>query len=373
MEKFTTERGIIVELVVWCDKPLMQIIMEQSPKEWHIVCMLDDEKEENREEHIENIPVVDFCVFRKKYLAKVDGALVVIGDSESRAVAANLLYYYGIYNIGFPLLHRAFEVSQKGTVWTEGKPYLSAVEIHLMDSCNLNCTGCSHFSNLFDGDSEYDYNRFVEDLSVLSRRICFSTLYLLGGEPLANPNLIDYLRAARRIFPKREIVLVTNGLLIPRQTDEVFEVLRQEKIDIEISLYPPTAKMLDKIEARMKDTGVYFHIRAERPTFMAFMGTEGTSDPYISQQVCCNAHCRYIRNGKLYKCPVDALSYKYSERFGVNLPPSEGVSLVSGQLERELALLEEPIQLCRYCKEEPRVFPWAANPHPAKEDWFGNL
>ena len=49
MEKFTTERGIIVELVVWCDKPLMQIIMEQLPKEWHIVCMLDDEKEENRE------------------------------------------------------------------------------------------------------------------------------------------------------------------------------------------------------------------------------------------------------------------------------------------------------------------------------------
>ena len=360
-----------MELVLWCDKPLTQTIVERMPKEWHIACIID-EADGGPECCIGDVPVVNFKEFRKKYLRKVDGGVIVIGNDEIRAVAANLLQYFGVSYLGFPLLHRSFEISRQGIVWTEGKPYLSAVEIHLMDSCNLNCTGCSHFSNLFEKDSVYDYNRFVEDLSVLARRVFFSTLYLLGGEPLANPRLSDYLQAARRIYPEREIPLVTNGLLIPKQSDAVLDIFRQEKIGIEISLYPPTSKMLDKIKERMKNTGIYCMIRAERPTFFAYMGTEGTNDPYVSQKVCCNAHCRYVRNGRLYKCPVDALSYKYNETFGTKLPPAEGISLFSENFERELALLEHPIQLCRYCTEQPRVFPWSANANPTKEDWIGN-
>lgn len=364
--------GFFMELVLWCDKPLTQVIVERMSKEWNIACIIDDEAGEGSENCIGDVPVVSFSEFRKKYLRKVDSGLVVIGDDEIRAVVANLLQYFGVSNLGFPLLHRSFETSKQGIVWTEGKPYLSAVEIHLMDSCNLNCTGCSHFSNLFERDSVYDYNRFVEDLVVLSRRVFFSKLYLLGGEPLTNPRLADYLQAARRIYPEREITLVTNGLLIPKQSDAVLEVFRKENIGIEISLYPPTSKMLDKIKERMKNTGIYCLIRAERPTFFAFLGTEGINDPYVSQEVCCNAHCRYVRNGRLYKCPVDAMSYKYNEAFGTNLPPAEGISLYSENFERELALLEQPVQLCRYCTEKPRVFSWSANANPKKEDWFGN-
>ena len=164
---------------------------------------------------------------------------------------------------------------------------------------------------------------------------------------------------------------MTNGLLIPQQSDDVIDVLRQEEITVEISLYPPTAKILDKIEERMKNTGLQCRVRAERPAFMAFLGTSGTSDPYQSQKICCNAHCRYIRNGILYKCPLDALSYKYNEKFGIHFPSSEGIRLGSEDFERQLSLLDQPVQLCRYCTEKPRIFPWSVAVCPAKEDWLG--
>ena len=362
---------VIKHLALFCDSEWDETIIRHLPNDWQISCIVRETDGVRDDCCVDDVPIVDFKMFRNRYLQKVDGALVVMGAGLQRAAIANQLRYYGIKQIGFPRTLRNFDLSHEGIVWTEGKPYLSQVEIHLMDSCNLNCTGCAHFSNLFPRDSVYDLMQFSEDLSELSRRVLISTLFLLGGEPLANPQIIDYLRVARKCFPLCEIILVTNGLLIPQQSDEVIEALREERIAVEISLYPPTAKLLDKIETRMKNTGVECRVRAERPAFMAFLGTSGTSDPHLSQKICCNAHCRYIRNGFLYKCPVDALSYKYNEEFDIHLPPAEGIRLNSEDFERKLSLLDQPIQLCRYCTEEPRVFPWSVGTHPTKEDWFG--
>ncbi len=358
-------------LALVCDPEMSRTIVRNLPDDWRISCIVREVEDIYEERCVDNVPIVDFTTFRKCYLQNVDGALVVMGAGLQRAEITNRLRYYGITQIGFPRTLRKIDLSHEGIAWTDGKPYLSQAEIHLMDSCNLNCKGCSHFSNLFPRDTVYDLQQFSEDLSMFSRRVFVSTLFLLGGEPFANPQITDYLRVARKCFPLCEIILVTNGLLIPQQSDNVMEALRQEKITVEISLYPPTAKILDKIEARMNNTGVECRVRAERPAFMAFIGTSGTSNPYLSQKICCNAHCRYIRNGILYKCPVDALSYKYNEQFGIHLPPSEGIPLASDDFERKLSLLDQPIQLCRYCTEQPRVFPWSVGTNPAKEDWFG--
>ena len=340
------------------------------PDDLQIVCVIDTNRGESAET-ASHIPLVNFTQFRKWYMDSVEAAFVCMGHGLERMEAVRILQYYGITNIGFPKLHRSFDVSPAGMVWTNGKPYLSQVEIHIMDSCNLNCSGCTHFSNLFDKDQAYDFNLFCADLRMLSKRVLFSILYLLGGEPFLNPNLADYLYAARAILPDCDIILVTNGLLIPQQPDEVMEALRKTGIFVEISLYPPTAAIVDKIEERLEGTGVEFCIRAERQEFMAFLGTKGTSDPELSQSVCGNAFCRYVRNGRLYKCPVDALSYKYQEKFHVNYPASEGIDLYAEDFERMLPLLDGPIQMCRYCEENIRVFPWKVAKYPVKEDWFG--
>ncbi|MBQ7516458.1 MAG: tetratricopeptide repeat protein [Schwartzia sp.] len=358
-------------LAIWCDRDLAREIVEKFPHTHEILCIIDEGTDGKTKETIANVPVVRFETFRKIHLKEVDSVFVLMSNGTQRMRTVNLLRYYGVPRIGLPRLHRAVDLSDKGIVWNEGRPYLSQLEIHIMDSCNLNCMACMHFSNLFGKGSLYDFQQFQSDLAVLSQKIFLSVLYLLGGEPFLNPHLPDYLHAARKNFPDAEIVLVTNGLLIPRQSAAVIKALRETETAVQISLYAPTAKIVDKIDNRLKGQGVFYEIRAERPAFMAFLGTKGQSDPAITQQRCLNAFCRYVRNGRLYKCPVDALSYKYREKFDVELPPAEGIDIRSADFERELSLLDQPVQLCRYCAEEPRVFHWQSAPHPAKEDWFG--
>ncbi len=359
-----------MKIVLWCETELAESLCELLPDDMLVSCVIDDGS--NHEKMIRTIPVVTFDEFCQKYLGEVEGAFVCFGNGTIRMEAVKKLQYYGITRIGFPKLHRAFDVSHDGIVWNEGKPYLSQVEIHIMDSCNLNCSGCTHFSNLWDKNLIYDFNQYLADLHILSRRVFFSTLFLLGGEPFLNPNLADYLYAARAILPNTEIVLVTNGLLIPQQSEEVLEALRRTEISVEVSVYPPTAKMLEKIEKTLSDHGVCMCIRAERPAFSAILGVRGNSNPYVTQRSCGNSFCRYVRNGKLYKCPVDALSHKYSETFDVPLPVSEGIDLYAEHFERMLPLLDAPVQLCRFCSEKPRIFMWSSTNHPTKRDWLAD-
>lgn len=359
-------------LVLWCDSEFTDLVVNECPSCWEIVCIINDLEQVDQGLTVNNIPMVNFRCFVRKFLRDVNGAFILMKSGMERMRAFNMLRYYGVSRIGFPRVHRAFDFTDGNIVWNDGRPYLSQLEIHIMDSCNLNCRGCTHFSNLFDKNTVYDIDKFAADLRQISSKVFVSTLYLLGGEPLLNPDISDYLYVARECFPYSEIVLITNGLLIPRQPSKVIEAFKNTNIDIEISLYHPTSKILDKIESHLKGRGVYYKIRAERPAFMSFIGLSGNSDPMVSSQKCCNAFCRYVRDGFLYKCPVDALSYKYNEKFNVKLPKSEGIDIYADDFERKLSLLNHPIQLCRYCSEEPRVFPWSSTVHPVKEDWFGN-
>jgi molybdenum cofactor biosynthesis enzyme MoaA len=67
-------------------------------------------------------------------------------------------------------------------------PYI--VETHLVDHCNLNCKGCSHFASLVPGEVFTDIEIFKRDIARLSQ--IFIDVYeirLMGGEPLLHPDI----------------------------------------------------------------------------------------------------------------------------------------------------------------------------------------
>src|SRR4030067_480702 len=82
------------------------------------------------------------------------------------------------------------------------KPVLSYLEVQLVDHCNMNCSGCSHFSPLADkffADIE-QYDRDMKQLRQLVANIM--TFRLLGGEPLLHPHVSMFLDSTRTWFPK---------------------------------------------------------------------------------------------------------------------------------------------------------------------------
>ena len=95
--------------------------------------------------------------------------------------------------------------------------YLSYLEYHVADHCNLNCKYCTHYSPLVQEPVFTDLEKFKLDLQLLKERIDdIGVIRILGGEPLLNPQLSEFITYTRRLYPKAVITVVTNGLLIER-------------------------------------------------------------------------------------------------------------------------------------------------------------
>ena len=95
---------------------------------------------------------------------------------------------------------------------------LEKIDIHITDHCNLNCKGCTHFSPLSE-EFYLNIDNFRTDLARLAALTGaqLGQIFLLGGEPLLHPHLTDFFPIARDLFPNTQIIIITNGILLPQQ------------------------------------------------------------------------------------------------------------------------------------------------------------
>src|SRR5262245_41927815 len=98
------------------------------------------------------------------------------------------------------------------------------LEMHLADRCNLRCESCSHYSNYAGGGIlAFEVgSAWLKSWSMRLEPVHFS---FLGGEPLLNPAVPQFLRLARELWPHTAIRLVTNGLLLDRGDDHLWRAL----------------------------------------------------------------------------------------------------------------------------------------------------
>lgn len=250
------------------------------------------------------------------------------------------------------------------------------LESNLIDSCNLNCKGCTHYANLFSDEDFYSLENFARDIRQLSENIDVVTLRLMGGEPLKLKNLDQYIKVARKFLPKTNLRLVTNGLLLPKSPQNLFDVLRDNRIIVDVSLYPPTTKVLDEIDSLLKKNNIPWRrasVGESVQTFYVFLSLRGGHNPLKSRLACGNNFCRFLRDGKIYKCPVDALSFKFAEHFGLkNFPAATGVDIFAKNFPALIEQLDGDIELCTWCNETRRFIPWQPENKPQLTDWLAN-
>lgn len=117
--------------------------------------------------------------------------------------------------------------------------YLNQVEIHLAESCNLNCFSCNHFSQLAPNEMPdiQSYEKEIKRLSEITNGLV-GRFHLMGGEPLLNPNCKDFFAITRKYFPNSVIWLVTNGILLPKQETSFWESCKNNRIEIHPTKYP---------------------------------------------------------------------------------------------------------------------------------------
>jgi uncharacterized radical SAM superfamily Fe-S cluster-containing enzyme len=95
---------------------------------------------------------------------------------------------------------------------------LESVDIYIAEHCNLGCYSCNHFSPIAEPEfaNLESVDRDLARLAELSSGN-IGSIMLVGGEPLLNPELPEFMRIARQHFPKSRIQTITNGFLLLAQ------------------------------------------------------------------------------------------------------------------------------------------------------------
>jgi len=108
-----------------------------------------------------------------------------------------------------------------------------AIEFNLTEHCNLRCAHCDHASSILPKEFA-DVESFTRDIEVLSAVLHAGEFKFAGGEPLLHPQLLDFLRAAKKIKIADRLVLLTNGVLLHKAPDELWSLID----GMWISIYP---------------------------------------------------------------------------------------------------------------------------------------
>ena len=324
---------------------------------------------------ITNLPPINFFEFRWLINSgELDGVIIV--ETANKDFVKNAVRLFKFYDIPKVIVADLVHINPFNLLYllNKSKMYIPYLETNIIDGCNLNCKGCTHFSPLFRRDEIYPLETFRSDVCKLSQILDVQRFRLLGGEPLLLKNLDEYIYIARKYFPQTNLRIVTNGLLIPTLPQKILDAIRNNNCCVDITAYAPTLKIANKIKTVLETNKIVFKLsNSAKNEFKVFMRLNSGSIPEKSRAVCINNSCRFLRNGKIYKCPIDALSYRFAEMFGIeNYPHSTGIDIYAENFSLLIKMLDDNVELCHWCSEKVRQISWTPTSNPKLEDWLAD-
>lgn len=297
-----------------------------------------------------------YPVFSRLEIKEKDAAVVItVGDPLIVQEIYVQLYKMGIRNI-YWFKNKSGGKKKEGFLKDEcvcfkgvGECILAKVEMHIADHCNLNCRGCTHFSPIFEKKLP-DFASRIRDVKKLKEKMPYVLYFsILGGEPFLNPDICLYITEIRKLYPDAVIDIVTNGLLIPGLSDYVLKCILDHQVQISISEYEPTHKMIERIEEKLQQFGISYHIRPYEVK-KKFIKPLSLKTDSMYPQKCLSNGCVNIWNGKIARCPTLMYIEEFNKKFDQNLP-NEGIL----QLEdcpagfELLEILQKEVPLCKHC------------------------
>jgi organic radical activating enzyme len=228
-----------------------------------------------------------------------------------------------------------------------GETILRHVEMHISDACNLNCRGCAHYSPTFEKELP-DIESRLNDVRRLNEKVShIMQFYILGGEPLLNPQVDEYVREIRKILPTTELYIVTNGLLINKLESETLQTIRENNVWVSISEYPATHDLIGQMKVKLDESHILHEIRPYKQKFNIPLSlNENSRYP----QFCLGNNCVTIWNGKVSRCPRVMYIPHFNSYFGTNLPEEGTLDLADDISGQELVdFLCKEVPHCKHC------------------------
>ena len=238
------------------------------------------------------------------------------------------------------------------------RPYLDFIEFHLAEHCNLGCYSCVQFSQIAE-EEYYDIEEFERDVKRLFELTngLIGRIHLMGGEPLLNKNCKDYFFIVRKYFKFNTVLLVTNGILLPKQEKSFWESCRENNITISPTKYPLEIDW-DKIQKICNEYNIKLNFydgsgERNKVSNKNVLKLEGDLDPFHNFIRCWLSNkCVALYKGKICNCSLVPYIKHFNKAFNQNLEVTEmdTIDIYKAKTYEEiLEFIAKPIPFCRYC------------------------
>lgn len=251
-------------------------------------------------------------------------------------------------------------------------PYLSYLEYHVADHCNLNCKYCTHYAPLVKEPVFTDFEKFKQDLLMLKKHITdIGIIRILGGEPLLNPELPKFIEFTRQTYPGSVIWVVTNGMLLDRISDELITCMNENTVFFHISFYPPFKERKKDVEQFLVEKKIPYVITTMIEEFNKTQILDENPDPDFFYH-CFQSTCTCLHQGKIAPCYAPFTTKYFNKEFGTDLITDEGIDLYDENLNAQMinTSLLIPLERCKNCIEG-KGYPWEiAGRNTTLSDWI---
>ncbi|WP_394863682.1 radical SAM protein [Paraclostridium bifermentans] len=313
---------------------------------------------------------------------KIQGVIIPISMSDHyKHSIKNQLEQHGIKYWFMPPINYLNKECKKATCIEDilfdenNMEYINVVQIMTVDQCNMNCSGCSHFSCLVDKKKEYDKGQFKQDLIRLKEVIKGVGVFsFVGGEPLLHDNLTEMISDIKDVFEEATITIITNGLLLNNMTEKFWKSVKENDVFLDVTYYP-AMKRMDEVHKVLDSKSVRYKIWPERTIFMNRLNPKGDSDPKTTWDFCRERSCVTMRDGKIATCYMPITIDYFNEHFGTEIDMLDSIvdlynlKLTGKELVKKMTSYQNA---CRYCHEDvPRKWARCEKPSDAAiEDWM---
>lgn len=274
---------------------------------------------------------------------------------------------------------------------TEGVFYITNV-------CNLTCKSCMTYNDrIFKGHFNWDDHK--EDYEKWSTLLSMDRITILGGEPFANPDLINWVKNIKRLWPEcQDISVCTNGTYISNNAELVNEII-SHGVWLDVCVHDPEMYNkiqkdfenslgdldYDKIRSSNHDIGFHgfdvedyygdglickiskqwnFSSNSTKEVIngLTFMHK---SDPQIAHKNCAAKYCHYFVKGKLHKCFLTGISKELISQIAIDDDSKNLLNSYRGcspwdaenNLDTFIENIGQYVPQCSLCPNQKESFP----------------
>ena len=272
---------------------------------------------------------------------------------------------------------------------------INKLEFYITNVCNLTCSNCNRYNNYkFSGHWRWADAEPV--LAQWAKKIQIRQLVILGGEPLLNPDIIQWITGLSRLWPKSDgpkgVQILTNGTrldLIPGLYESLLDgawigvsmhsLEHQERLFSKIRNFlkhpiQETSGTNDKISSfrhfvDVNKKNIYVWNNSVFGTSNIIQQANDTFGLYNSNPEVAHENCSFRRyknyhmiHGKIYKCGPVALMSEFDEQYPFDISeedrallhaPNRGLAVdeFDQRGPEFLSNIDRVIPQCKFCPE----------------------